>query len=91
MQSTNAKSGGAAYYNVSLNTDACSGLPDAILEGHDACALTMPESFEMTDNPGAGLKNEADQFAALSGAGAFDAFTSQRVFEESGKGILASL
>ena len=32
---------------------------------------------------------DAAQFAALSGIGAFDAFTSQRVFEESGKGILA--
>ena len=33
----------------------------------------------------------SDQFAALSDAGAFDAFTSQRIFEESGTGILASL
>ncbi|MBP5585647.1 MAG: hypothetical protein J6Y92_04765 [Lentisphaeria bacterium] len=31
----------------------------------------------------------SDRFAALSGAGAFDAFTSQRIFEESGAGILA--
>ncbi len=31
------------------------------------------------------------QFASLSDAGAFDAFTSQRIFEESGAGILASL
>ncbi|MBR4254126.1 MAG: AIDA repeat-containing protein [Lentisphaeria bacterium] len=32
---------------------------------------------------------DAAQFAALSGIGAFDAFTSQRIFEESGTGILA--
>ena len=32
----------------------------------------------------------SDQFAALSDAGAFDAFTSQKVFEDSGKGLLAS-
>ena len=31
------------------------------------------------------------QFAALSGIGAFDAFTSRKVFEESGTGILARL
>jgi len=31
------------------------------------------------------------QFAALSDMGAFDAFTSRKIFEESGKGILASL
>ena len=31
------------------------------------------------------------QFAALSGNGAFNAFSSQKIFEESGKGMLASL
>ena len=34
-------------------------------------------------------EQDAAQFAALSGLGAFDAFTSRRVFEESGEGILA--
>ena len=33
----------------------------------------------------------SDEFGALSGMGAFDAFTSQRIFEESGTGMLASL
>ena len=33
----------------------------------------------------------SEQFAALSGMGAFDAFTSQRIFEESGKGMLAGV
>ena len=32
---------------------------------------------------------DAARFAALSDMGAFDAFTSQKIFEESGKGILA--
>ena len=32
----------------------------------------------------------SEQFAALSGIGAFDAFTSRKVFEESGTGFLAS-
>ena len=34
---------------------------------------------------------DAARFAALSGAGAFDAMTSRRIFEESGKGILAGV
>ena len=91
MQSTNAKSGGAAYYNVSLNIDACSGLPDAILEGHDACALTMPESFDTVDDLGIGLMNETDQLLRLSGMGASANTAAEHIFEESGKGILASL
>ena len=33
----------------------------------------------------------SDQFASLSGMGAFADFTSQRIYEESGKGLLASL
>ena len=33
----------------------------------------------------------ADMFNELMSAGAFDAFTSQRIFEESGMGILAGL
>ncbi len=33
----------------------------------------------------------SERFAALSSAGAFDAFTSRKIFEESGKGVLASL
>jgi hypothetical protein len=33
----------------------------------------------------------SDEYAALASAGAFAEFTSQRIFEESGKGILASL
>ena len=33
----------------------------------------------------------SDRYLVLSGMGAFDAFTSQQIFEESGKGILASL
>ena len=32
----------------------------------------------------------SDQFAVLSSMGAFDSFTSQKIFEESGTGILAS-
>jgi hypothetical protein len=34
-------------------------------------------------------EKDAAQFAALSGLGAFDAFTSRRVFEESSTGTLA--
>ncbi|MBR2964093.1 MAG: hypothetical protein IKC53_07800 [Lentisphaeria bacterium] len=33
----------------------------------------------------------SDQFAALSGMGAFFEATTEHIFEESGKGILASL
>ena len=33
----------------------------------------------------------SDEFATLSRVGAFADFTSQKIFEESGKGILASL
>ena len=33
----------------------------------------------------------SEEYAQLSAIGAFDAFTSQRIFEESGKGILASM
>ena len=33
----------------------------------------------------------SEQFALLTGMGAFADFSSQRVFEESGQGILASL
>lgn len=36
-----------------------------------------------------GTGDDAEQFAALSDTGAFDTFTSQRIFEESGKGIMA--
>lgn len=32
----------------------------------------------------------SEEYAKLSDMGAFDAFSSQRIFEESGKGILAS-
>ena len=35
--------------------------------------------------------DESDRHVALSGMGAFDAFASQQIFEESGKGILATL
>ena len=35
--------------------------------------------------------DSSEQFAALSNAGAFDAFTSRRIFEESDSGILVSL
>ena len=35
--------------------------------------------------------NGSDQFATLSGMGAFFDATTERIFEESGKGILASL
>ena len=46
MQSSNAAKGGCAYYNVELNTAACSGLPDApieeIADASDALALDMP-------------------------------------------------
>ena len=36
-----------------------------------------------------GTGDDAEQFAALSDMAVFEAFTSQRIFEESGKGILA--
>ena len=36
-------------------------------------------------------EDDSAQFALLSGLGAFDAFSSQRIFEEAGTGILASL
>jgi len=40
---------------------------------------------------GSGNEEDAARFASLSDAGAFDAFTSRMIFEESGAGILASL
>ena len=83
VQSTNAKKGGNAYYSVNLNEAYCqftedtlkSTLPDAKV----ADALTQPDDLSF------GQYCEDAPLATLSD------FTSERIFGESGKGILASL
>ena len=76
MQSTNAKKGGSAFYNVELNKAASSSLPDVFA-------------------PASGLGDTPAELAMVGSIDEFDGFlvdaTTERIFEESGKGILASL
>ena len=83
MQSTNAKTGGAAYYNVFLNTEACVGLPQEakVLDGQVADALTMQDD----------LTCFCQYSEDVPGMGAFAELTAQKTYVESGLGILASL
>ena len=67
------------------------------LENWDEASLTYTDGENSVTVKGVasvelkfgGTGDDAAQFAALSGLGAFDAFTSRRVFEESSTGTLA--
>ncbi len=96
IQSTNAAKGGCAYYNVEINQKQSAfnyyyydSLNDPV-EAHNSDALSMPETncliqdVLLTD-----LNVSFD--SSLSDKGAFFDATSEHFFEESGKGILASL
>ncbi len=95
IQSTNAAKGGCAYYNVEINQKQSAfnyyydSLNDPV-EAHNSDALSMPETncliqdVLLTD-----LNVSFD--SSLSDKGAFFDATSERIFEESGKGMLASL
>ena len=68
MQSTNAKKGGAAYYNVQLNTAACVGLPEnVVLDAHvsDALAMLETDSLNLTEGLSLG-QNDADALADVT-------------------------
>ena len=100
MASTNASSGGSAYYTVAVN-QAGSTLPKAAenSDAHDASALDMPETSVSLDSPDllatsdSGLTMQDDLNFGQYGAGTLLAaspnLTSEKIFEESGKGILA--
>lgn len=85
MQSTNAKNGGAAFYNVMVNQDLSSGLPDADLDlpetSQNMAALVLPSQ----DDPLAGGTAGASVMAAV-----FDSALDS-LFEGIEKGMLASL
>ena len=61
-------------------------------DGENSVKVSGVTDEQVTLKFGSGeTPEDADRFASLSGMGVFDAFTSRRVFEESGTGILASL
>ena len=60
-------------------------------DGANSVTVSGVSAEQITLKFGAGNEEDAERFAMLSGAGAFDAFTSQRVFEESYSGLIASL
>ena len=88
VTSTNAKKGSHAYYNVDVvSVSEASAAP---LSTSEASALAMPETSDelaMTDELGFG-GYDTD---VLASAGAFFDATTERIFEESGKGMLARL
>ena len=63
MQSTNAAKGGAAYYNVELNRDLCSGLPAA------APASAASGADTSLSAAGASLDPASDSIFGKSGVG----------------------
>ena len=78
-KNTKANDKGSVFYNV---------WADATLSESVSDVLAMPETNRFVqDELPASLNASYD--SSLSGIGAFDAFTSQRVFEESGTGMLA--
>ena len=74
-------SGSEAYWDAETLT--CT-------DGANSVTVSGVAADRITIIFGAGGSDDADRFAALSGAGAFDEFTSRRVFEESGQGLLSS-
>jgi len=73
MKSTNAKKGGAAYYNVSLNTADCSGLPDGgivqetIMDAQVASSLAMSETDSLASTDALSFGGyDADLLASAS-------------------------
>ena len=61
-------------------------------DGENSVKVSGVTDEQVTLKFGSGeTPEDVDRFASLSGMGVFDAFTSRRVFEESGTGILASL
>jgi len=57
--------------------------------GTNSVTVTGVAAEQVTLKFGGENEEDAAQFAALSEAGAFASFTSRRIFEESGKGLLA--
>ena len=74
VESTNAKKGGRAYYNIEVNQDACTFAVSA-----PASALSMPDTA-FAGQPG-------DTLAADASSGS----AQEKILDESGAGILASL
>lgn len=66
MESTNAKKGGSAYYNVVLNSDACTWLAGESVESCIADGLNAQDELSFAQN---GLE---EALAAASGAGIAD-------------------
>ena len=60
-------------------------------DGANSVTVSGVIAEQITLRFGAEKEEDAERFAMLSGAGAFDGFTSQRVFEESYSGLIASL
>ena len=88
MLSTNAKTGAQAYYNVSLNTAECSGLPGEILNAQDASALLSNDNDKL--NFGSSISSIQNS-TAYSMAGVADLTLQQITFEEYNNSTLASL
>ena len=59
-------------------------------DGNNSVAVSGVSADRITLKFGDSSPEDAEQFAALSGMGAFADFTSQKIFEESGTGILAN-
>jgi len=98
---TNVKNFGTLYIysgGTGINTILVSGGAE-VRNGGTAISTTVGDNGNLYVSSGVAadritLKfgdDKSDEFAALSGMGAFDAFTSRNIFEESGKGALASL
>lgn len=84
MQSIKAKTGAQAYYNVSLNTAECSGLPGELLNAQDASALIPGGNDDLNFD----FSISSDQIPM---AGLADPASRQIQFVEYGNSILASI
>ena len=94
IQSTNAAKGGCAYYNIEINQKQSvfdyyyyDSLSDPI-EAHNSDALSMPETDSLAQNELLTDLN-ASFDSSSSDMGAFFDATTEKIFEESGKGMLA--
>lgn len=87
MQSTNAKNGSQVYYNVSLNTAECSGLPGENLNALlDSCALS--NNYELLDLDHSNITDGLVDACDMSGLADLD---SHKLFESYNNFNLASL
>ena len=90
--SSDESSDGIILENDSMTVLSCGIASDTTVNsGGKLNVSSGGAALNIVENGGAVGFEDAAQFASLSGAGAFDAFSSRKVFEESGSGILAGL